>query len=79
MVVCNATAVPPCPAPPNLQGHSGFLTRAFAPFAAHAVSVDLIATSQVCAQGFGSRLCVTYATKLPTTMSSESIDVVLLD
>ena len=29
-----------------LQGHSGFLSRVFAPFSTHGVSVDLIATSQ---------------------------------
>jgi hypothetical protein len=30
----------------SMWGHSGFLTRVFEPFAAHGVSVDLIATSQ---------------------------------
>ena len=30
----------------DMWGHSGFLSRVFAPFAAHGVSVDLIATSQ---------------------------------
>jgi diaminopimelate decarboxylase/aspartate kinase len=29
-----------------MWGHAGFLARVFAPFAAHGVSVDLIATSQ---------------------------------
>ena len=31
----------------DMWGHAGFLARVFAPFAAHGVSVDLVATSQV--------------------------------